>query len=324
MAYDVSRLGEVNTAGGDAKELFMKIFAGEVLTAFETNNLMMGLTSTRTISQGKSASFPVTGKIGSSYHTPGEEITGSKIGHNERIISIDGLLISDAFIANIDEAMNHYDVRSIYSTEMGRELAKRMDINVLKETVLAARASSAVDGLPGGTEIINDSFQNDGGVEGAATTQEQAEALAAGLFTLAQTFDEKDVPEQNRVVIFKPAEYYILAQNLDLINNLYGGQGAIAEGNIIKVAGITIEKSNNLPTTDTSSTDTYHGVDSTKTVGVGLTKEAVGTVKLMDLALEKDYQVERQGTLMVAKYAVGHDTLRPECARELKLDTLVN
>ena len=44
---------------------------------------------------------------------------------------------------------------------------------------------------------------------------------------------------------------------------------------------------------------------------------AVGTVKLLDLATESEYQIERQGTLFVAKYAMGHGILRPECAIEL-------
>jgi len=46
-------------------------------------------------------------------------------------------------------------------------------------------------------------------------------------------------------------------------------------------------------------------------------KEAVGTVKLLDLAMESEYDIRRQGTLMVAKYAMGHGILRPECAIEL-------
>jgi hypothetical protein len=44
---------------------------------------------------------------------------------------------------------------------------------------------------------------------------------------------------------------------------------------------------------------------------------AAGTVKLMDLAMDAQYEPRRQGTFMVAKYAVGHDWLRPECAVEL-------
>jgi hypothetical protein len=39
----------------------------------------------------------------------------------------------------------------------------------------------------------------------------------------------------------------------------------------------------------------------------------------MDLALESEYLITHQGTLMVAKYAVGHDSLRPEGAVEIAL-----
>jgi hypothetical protein len=45
---------------------------------------------------------------------------------------------------------------------------------------------------------------------------------------------------------------------------------------------------------------------------------AVGTVKLMDLAFETQYDIRRQGTLMVAKYAAGHGVLRPEAAVRVK------
>jgi hypothetical protein len=44
----------------------------------------------------------------------------------------------------------------------------------------------------------------------------------------------------------------------------------------------------------------------------------VGTVKLMDLGVEMAYDIRRQGTLIVGKYAMGHGILRPECAVEIK------
>ena len=37
----------------------------------------------------------------------------------------------------------------------------------------------------------------------------------------------------------------------------------------------------------------------------------VGTVKLLDLSTESEYQIRNQGTLFVAKYAMGHNVLRP-------------
>ena len=59
-------------------------------------------------------------------------------------------------------------------------------------------------------------------------------------------------------------------------------------------------------------------VDATSTAALVMHKAAVGTVKLMDLAMESDYDIRRQGTLMVAKYAMGHGILRPAAAVELK------
>lgn len=317
---NVNRIGQINQAG-DVKALFLKIFAGEVLAAFERHNILLPLTNVRTIQSGKSASFPVTGKIGAEYHVPGTEITGLNVNHGEVVITIDDLLISHAFIADIDEAMNHYDVRSIYSTEMGRKLATAMDQNIFKEIIKSARSAATLDDGVGGTKIKSDKFKVEATV-GAADLQEQTQALASAIFQMAQVLDEKDIPEEGRYLAFRPQEYYILAQNLDLINKWYGGTGAISEGNILKVAGINILKSNNVPKADDSATDTYHGVDASATVGVGFTRDAVATVKLMDLSMQSEWDIRRQGTLMVARYAVGHGPLRPECAVELKLDTL--
>jgi hypothetical protein len=38
----------------------------------------------------------------------------------------------------------------------------------------------------------------------------------------------------------------------------------------------------------------------------------------MDLATEMEYDIRRQGTLMVAKYAMGHAPLNPICSIEIK------
>jgi hypothetical protein len=42
-----------------------------------------------------------------------------------------------------------------------------------------------------------------------------------------------------------------------------------------------------------------------------MTQDAVATAKLMDMSVESEYQINRQGTLMVSKYAMGHNILRP-------------
>jgi len=307
-----SRLGAINkdaSPEADARLLFLQVFSGEVLAAFAQSTALLDKHTIRTITQGKSASFPVTGRTVAAYHTPGAQITGDTLGHNEKVISIDGLLLASTFIANIDEAMNHFDVRSIYSKEMGEALAKAFDQNVIQEGVLGSRASTLVTGLPNGAPIIDANFTS-------GTLATKVAAWAKALFTAAKQMDVDDVPGE-RYCALAPGDYLDLVQNKDQINKDWGGNGSYAEGNITKVAGITLVKSNNIPKSDLTG-NTYHGVNAATTVGLIWTPAAIGTVKLMDLAMESEYLIDYQGTLMVAKYAMGHGWLRPNGNIELK------
>ena len=307
----VSRLGQVN-ASGDANALFLKVFSGEVLATFQRENQMLGMTSVRQIASGKSAQFPVIGTTTSGYHTPGNEITGSSIKHAEKTINIDDLLISSAFLSNLDEAKNHYDVRSIYTAEMGRALANTVDQNLLQLAVLGARGSATITGGNGG-KVVTD-----------ADADTNADSLIASIFECAQALDEKDVPSTDRFCIVKPAVYYKLVQNDKILNRDFGGQnGVYSDGTVIKVAGVNIVKANTAVSAFanvsqvTGTNNTYHGNFST-TVAVVFHKSAIGTVKLMDLGMESEYDIRRQGNLMVAKMALGHGILRPESACEIK------
>jgi hypothetical protein len=313
------RLGQINGSGA-TDAMFLKVFSGEVLTAYEQANVTESRHRIRNIASGKSASFPATWKVSGGYHTPGTELTGQSTNIAERIITIDALLISSVFIANIDEAMNHYDVRSIYSNECGVFLGNNMDANVLRTGVLAARAAATVTGAPGGTVLTNAAYGTDGAT------------LAGGFFAAAQAMDEKNIPPSERNGFVKPAQYYLLSQTTNVINSQWGGEGSYAEGSVRRIADIPLVKTNQLPNglnlTD-NTTITAAGLDPnlvpaqyrgdfTNTKALIMHKEAVGTVKLLDLGMEMEYDIRRQGTLIVAKYAVGHGILRPEGSVELK------
>ena len=300
-----SYLGQQNFAG-DTSALFLKVFAGEVLAAFQKSVVALDKTRVRNIQFGKSASFPATGRNTAYYHVPGTEITGNPIAQSEQVISIDQLLVSPVFIADIDDAMNHYDIRSIYSKECGLALAYQLDANILQTGLLAARSSTAVTGLPGGSSFINTNYKAD------STT------LAGGLFLAAQTLDENAVPQEGRNAYLRPAQYYLLAQNTTAINTLYGGAGSYQDGTITKVAGIELVKSLQLPTSNITTGPAKYQVNGSNTAALVMAQEAVGTVKLMDVAMQSQYDVRRQGTLIVGRYAVGHGVLRPDAAIELK------
>ncbi len=319
---NVTRLGQINGAGA-VDATFAKIYAGEVLTSFEKATVMADRHMIRSIDSGKSAAFPATGLIDAFYHTPGSELMGQKVNQSEVLIHIDDLLVSDAYFANIDEAKNHYDMRSIVTTEQGRKLAQVMDRHLLQVGVLAARAANAVSGLPGGSIIL----QSESGMPASADFLNNGDHLAAALFAAAQKFDEKDVPEEDRCAFVKPAQYYKLVQAEKTINRDFGGAGAYSDGKVYRVAGIEIVKTNNLPTTNiTAGTEAggeparYAG-DFSKTAMLVMQKQAIGTVKLLDLGLDAGYDPRRQAHFVISKYAVGHGILRPQASIEVRAAT---
>ncbi len=306
--FTPSRLGQSNLTG-DALALFLKVFPGEVMATFDTLNVMMDKHVVRSIASGKSAQFPATGKANSTYMTPGNELSGTeKIAHAERIISIDSLLVADTFVADIDEAMNHYEIRGEYAHQLAEALAKKADQQLQQVLVLAARASTTVTGGFGGSAVTNASAKTDG------------EILASLCFDATQAFDEKDVPDSDRFVGMRPAQFYLAVQTTKLLNRDWGGQGSFATADLPTVADLQVVKTNNLPITNISAetgvNNTYDG-DFSKTAAVAWQKSAIGTVKLLDLRVENQYMITRKGTILTADYAWGHGILRPESAVEI-------
>jgi hypothetical protein len=305
-------LGRVNASGSE-DALFLKVFAGEVLTSF------------RSIASGKSATFPVMGRVAAAYHTAGAEILGSDVNHNEKVITINDLLLSSVFLSNIEEAKNHWDVRSAYSTEIGRALAFQKDKHILQTIGQAALASANVSdsGYGAGTVLTNTNIAS-------ATASTAANAMIDSLFDAAKALDANYVPKEGRKAFIKLEEYYKLANGTNVVNVDFSGQGSIADGKVMKVAGIELiptahfgDIAANITAAPAAGSATAGGsnpqtVNLANYVCLVSHPSAVGTVKLMDLAVESEYDIRRQGTLMVAKYAMGHGVLRPEAAVGIK------
>jgi len=312
----MTRSGQKNSAG-DSSALFLKVYAGEVLTAFEQASVTMDKHVIRSISSGISAQFPLVWKTAATEYayingsgntgTTGIELDGTIIHKNEKVISIDGLLLADHFVNNLDEAMSHFELRSVYAKEAGIALGTQWDQNVLQQGLLGARSSTLITSGNGGAVLTNASYATSG------TT------LGSGLFDAAEQLDENNVPENDRYMFVRPAQYYLMAETTDLINRDWGGRGVYAEGEVMKVAGIHIVKTNNLPITNVSSSQvTTHDGNFSTTKALVMHKSSVATVKLLNLAVETEYQIKNQGWIIVAKYAMGHGFIRPEGCVEFK------
>lgn len=329
----------VTTTLADQTTLFLKLFGGEVLTAFEQETPLASRFRVRSISGGKSATFPNLGRASATYHQIGDNIITDEdsgaadylksIGVNERVISIDRTLIAPTMISDWESMVNHWDVRGPVATELGRALRTQMDKHVYRTLVAAARTATNITGLPGGTSG-GGSFTNANFLVLAG-----ASALITAAFAAAQKFDENSIPKEGRMFLCSPAQYYILAQQKDLVDRDYvQGNGDYSKASVLKVAGFEIVPTINGGSTNESAVlpmadpgilnDVFggsgvgYGGDLSTHAGLFVQQQAIGTVKLKDLMVESEYKIEYQATLLLAKYMAGHGVLRPECAIELK------
>lgn len=310
-----SRLGQANLAGG-TDALFLKVFSGEAMSSFNANTVMADKTRVRNITSGKSAQFAAIGRISAEYHTPGAEITGSNVEHGEKVVTIDDLLISDSFIANIDEAKNHYEVRSEYSMQMGAALAQTYDRSLISLAVKTAAAGEAGAVADQGAAVNTN----------LGTVTPTVQQIVDALYAEAAAMDALYLPAEDRFVIVSPATYWGLVQNDKLIDRDFGSNGSYSDGTVMKVAGMSIVKSANLGVNHTLAGNladypdtgaSKYMTDTSDISALVLQRTALGTVKLMELASESEYDIRRQGTLMVSKMACGHGAIRPEGIRTL-------
>ena len=321
-------------SGSDALALFLKVFAGEVLTAFTRRSVTADKHIVRTIQNGKSAQFPVMGRTSGVYLAPGERLSDKRKGikHTEKVITIDGLLTADVMIFDIEDAMNHYDVAGEYSNQLGEALAIAADGAVLAEmAILCNLPEGNIAGL--GTASVLEVGKKDD----LKAPAKLGEAIIRQLTIARAKLTSNYVPAGDRYFYTTPDNYSaILAALMPNAAN-YAALIDPETGNIRNVMGFVVVEVPHLVQGGAGETrgddgisiasGQKHAFPATATGGVKVAmdnvvglfshRSAVGTVKLRDLALERDRDVNAQGDLIVGKYAMGHGGLRPEAAGAL-------
>lgn len=321
LAAGISNPGQALSAG-ERDALFMKVFTGEVLTAFARTSVMMSRHQVRTISHGKSASFAVMGRTRAKYLAPGDSLDDQrkKMEHNERVIAIDGLLTADCLITDIDDAMNHYDVRVEYSRQLGEALAMSADCAIINELANEAaedakfKNGNIPDNGEGADKVLGTgkAFEF---VTGLAVSQEAVygNKILEGLLAARAQMTKNYVPQGDRYCLLTPEGYSAVMKALmpDAAN--YHALFDPNTGKLQTICGFEVIE---VPHLLNEGVDGKHALNA-KVKAAGLQgivfhRSAVGTVKLKDLAMERARRAEYQADQIIAKYAMGHGGLRPE------------
>jgi hypothetical protein len=344
--------------GADRRALYLKLFSGEMFKGFQNNTIARDLIMKRTLKNGKSLQFIFTGRTKSEFHTPGNSILGDSNGAPpvaEKTITCDDLLISSAFVYELDEVLAHYDLRSEISRKIGYALAEKYDRLAFRAITRGARKASPITATnyvePGGTQIRVGSSANDSDAYVAAN-------LVSAFYDAAAALDEKGVSMDGRVAVLNPRQYYELIQAVGtngLVNRDVQGTALQSGNGIIEIAGIKIYKSMNIPflgkygtayggTTGVTApgnigdfvaealenaSDASTGINNdygtatevgTKSCGLIFQKEAAGMVEAIGPQVQVtsgDVSVIYQGDVMLGRLACGCDYLNPAASVEL-------
>lgn len=313
--------------GKDRLGLFLKMFTGEVLTAFSQSTITGGRFSERTIEHGKSAIFPIVGRAKAKYLKAGNNLDDLRtpIEHNERTIVLDGLLTSDCMIFDLDEAMNHFELRSKYSKEMGEALAVAQDCAILAEVAkmivedkenLPTNATTGVKGTGKGLIVTETVATADYG-----ETEAMGVAIFKELLKIKTKMSENNVPLAGRNCYIKPMALNALIANKDIINKLYGASMTIEGNNPPKLIGFDLIEA---PLLTEGGVDNENVMQGDGHVFPTTYKDtcqfivahpsSAGILTLKGLGMEHARRPEYQADQIIAKYAKGFGGLRPEAA----------
>jgi hypothetical protein len=303
---------------------YLKLFTGEMMKAYESACIAKGTVMSRSLRGGKSAQFIFTGRMTAAYHEPGTPILGTNNPPvAEKTIVMDDLLVSSAFVYDLDETLAHYSLRSEISAKIGHALAEAYDKKIFRQIAKAAREAHPITAAPGpepGGSII----------QLGQNKEYDAQALVDAFFEAASIMDEKNLPKQGRTAVLSPRQYYALISQVDT-NILYrefgNTQGSMNSGEgLYEIAGINIKRSNNLPflagniSAVNGENNNYAG-DFSTSCGLIYQKDAVGVVEAIGPQVQttgSDVRTMYQGDIIVGRLAMGAGTLNPAAAIELQ------
>ena len=357
LTTSLTRQGQSNSTG-DSRALYLKLFSGEMFKGFQHETIARDMVMKRTLKNGKSLQFIYTGRTTAEFHTPGNSILGNSDGAPpvaEKTITCDELLISSAFVYELDETLAHFELRGEISKKIGYALAEKYDRLIFRAITRGARAASPITKAnfvePGGTQIRVGSGTND------SLAFDSAELVKA-FYEAAAALDEKGVSSAGRVAVLNPRQYYALiteAGSNGLINRDVQGTALQSGGGVIEIAGIQIYKSMNIPflgkygtayggtTGKTAPTNlgshigpalenangSQTGIKNdygqaaevgAKSCGLIFQKEAAGCVEAIGPQVQVtsgDVSVVYQGDVILGRLAMGADYLNPAAAVEL-------
>lgn len=236
-------------------------------------------------------------------YTAGTQVTVTAGTQDELIISLDRPQYVSRRIDQWDEAVARYDVEGMNLGQLGSKLANAID----RKISAAVEAASLATGLVSngdGTVVVNTGLN--GGAADTGVAADRGNELIESIYAAVAAMETNDVDAPIYCAV-SPINFQFLPQSLSIVSSDYTtNNGGLDLGEVKMVGGVTVFKTNNLPTT-------------AGLIALVFTDEAAGMVKLWDVKVDINKQPDfLNAKLINAYFSNGVAALRPQCAVSIK------
>ena len=347
MAYRAGSTGLEGTSistNNDAGKLWLPIWSGEVLHAYDEYRCFEPMVTSKSIASGRSMEFPITGTVdlqpawaAGQYLVGGEDAASTQFA-----VELDKRPMAAHFeLDNVDLMITQWEYRQELARQAGQTLANARDKQIARFLVFAgAAAKLSADPRSGllypAPGVIGD--------VAAGITADIALELLESIEDYTVELQENDVPVGPTFCAVTPRMFQAIRRlgvaetGTDAQNTqpMFGGtavagglgapfqQGLNALSDSLRYMGVTIIKSNHIPTVNDPAAlgvcsvgEARYGADfgDAGVQSIMWQADAVAAIRKTGLDVDTEDDIRRNTTFTVASIMAGTGILRPELVK---------
>ena len=323
-----------------ANKLWLPLWSGEVINAYDQFNIFENLISSKSLSGGFSYEFPVTGLVSlNASWDAGEELVGGDSSSTTFKVNLDKRPMAAHFETdNVDLLITQWDYRSELARQAGLTLSSTRDKQIVS-ALIAASVAAPLASDPRGLGVSNfpapaivSTSTSAIGVAVSACTETVALAILQAVENYLVTMQENDYPVQNVMCAVPPKVFQVIRalgipratnafanQPLFTGNEIYGAGSSINTGmnslsDSLDYMGVKIVKTNHIPRATVAAGQAKYNLTcgTVDIFGIIFQKEAVAGLSLMGMKVDSIQDIRRNTQFTVASMLKGTGILRPE------------
>jgi hypothetical protein len=329
-----------NGGAAGANKLWLPLWSGEVINAYDQYNIFENLISSKSLSGGFSYEFPVTGLVSlNASWDAGEELVGGDSSSTTFKVNLDKRPMAAHFETdNVDLLITQWDYRSELARQAGLTLSSTRDKQIVS-ALIAASVAAPLASDPRGLGVSNfpapaivSTATAAIGVSVSTCTETVALAILQAVENYLVIMQENDYPVQNVMCAVPPKVFQVIRalgiprattafanQPLFTGNDIYGAGSSINTGmnslsDSLDYMGVKIVKTNHIPRATVAAGQAKYNLTcgTVDIFGIIFQKEAVAGLSLMGMKVDSIQDIRRNTQFTVASMLKGTGILRPE------------